>query len=415
MFKKLINDKILTFTLVVYIVLGVGLYNYIPSQMDKIAIEQATKKGEIILDTLAGAKEFYTDHIIKDVLEKSDMEFSYNHKNNDGLPYPAEILTSLNTFAPNSDLKIQLYSEFPFTPKINRKLDKFQVKSLRALINPDAFEKGPGTPTTKDVYSTVEKVDGRDLVKVYKVNYMSSQVCVDCHNTHEDRAWNFEWKLNDPRGVLQIDVPVSPMVSETIRDIKLTLIIIIISIMILTIIIFGWYLLKAEEAAEKRREELNQSFSTSFNELTMENQDLERDLDEMYSEFSKYIIYSKTDLFGVITEASVAFQEISGYTSEELIGKPHNIIRHPDMPSSSFKDMWAVLNLGKVWSGEVKNLKKDGGYYWVKAFVAPIFDKTGCRTGYIAIRHDITAIKDAEAKKELLSKKYGDRRREARD
>ncbi len=415
MFKKLISDKILTITLVVYIVLGIGLYNYIPSQMDKIAIEQATKKGEIILDTLAGAKEFYTNHIIKDVLEYSNMKFSYNHRDNSGLPYPAEILTSLHAFAPNSDLVVQLYSEFPFKPKIDRRLNKFQVKSLRALIRPDAMGKGPGTPTTKDVYSTVEKVDGRNLVKVYKVNYMSSQVCVDCHNTHEDRAWNFEWKLNDPRGVLEIDVPVSPMVSETIKDIRLTLIIIIGLMMIVTIIIFGYYLLKAEDAAEKKKDELNQSFSTAFSELTMENQDLERDLSEMYNDFSKYIIYSKTDLFGVITEASIAFQEMSGYSKEELVGQPHNIIRHPDMPASAFKGMWAVLNLGKVWSGEVKNLKKDGGYYWVKAFIAPIFDKTGCRTGYIAIRHDITAMKDTEAKKELLRKKYGDRRKKARD
>lgn len=108
------------------------------------------------------------------------------------------------------------------------------------------------------------------------------------------------------------------------------------------------------------------------------------------------VITSRTDLGGFITMASKAFCNISGYTQEELLGKPHNIVRHPDMPKSVFKDMWEVIQNNKVWEGEIKNLKKDGGYYWVKATISPDFDERGYKIGYTAIRHDITDKKTVE-------------------
>jgi len=113
----------------------------------------------------------------------------------------------------------------------------------------------------------------------------------------------------------------------------------------------------------------------------------------------KHIIVSTTTTKGVITDASSAFCEISGYSKEELIGRPHNIIRHPDMPKSAFKDMWDTIKQGKVWNGVVKNLKKDGGYYIVDAYIEPIFGRKGKITGYIAIRHNIT---DREHLKEQM-------------
>ena len=111
---------------------------------------------------------------------------------------------------------------------------------------------------------------------------------------------------------------------------------------------------------------------------------------------SKYVIYSKTDLKGVITEVSDAFCKISQYTRDELLGKPHNIIRHKDMPKSAFKDMWKTIKSGKTWNGEVKNRKKDGGYYWVIADISPECDEDGNIFGYVAIRHDITDKKKVE-------------------
>jgi len=82
-------------------------------------------------------------------------------------------------------------------------------------------------------------------------------------------------------------------------------------------------------------------------------------------------IYSRTDPKGRITEANQAFADLSGYSVEEMLGKPHNMIRHPDMPKEAFADLWKSLKAGRPWQGVVKNLRKDGGFYWVFATISP--------------------------------------------
>ncbi len=104
----------------------------------------------------------------------------------------------------------------------------------------------------------------------------------------------------------------------------------------------------------------------------------------------RYIISSVTDTKGKIIEVSDAFCAISGYAREELVGQPHNIVRHPDMPRSAFKELWSNIKQGKNWQGRVKNLKKNGGHYWVYANIEPIFNKKGKIEAYVAIRLDIT-------------------------
>ncbi|MCQ8877805.1 methyl-accepting chemotaxis protein [Pseudoalteromonas shioyasakiensis] len=96
-------------------------------------------------------------------------------------------------------------------------------------------------------------------------------------------------------------------------------------------------------------------------------------------------LVSTTDLRGVIAYANDAFCNIAGYSLEELVGKNHNIVRHPDMPKAAFKEMWEKLKAGHSWRGMVKNRCKDGRYYWVDAFVTPIFEN-GQLVGYQSVR-----------------------------
>ncbi|GEM_PF-453111 len=109
-----------------------------------------------------------------------------------------------------------------------------------------------------------------------------------------------------------------------------------------------------------------------------------------------HVIISSTDLHGIITEVSKAFCEISGYTKEELIGKSHNIVRHPDIPSSIYKEMWDTLKKGISWSGEIKNRRKDGSDYWIETIIEPRYNEEYQMVGYTAIRHDITDKKRVE-------------------
>ena len=92
-------------------------------------------------------------------------------------------------------------------------------------------------------------------------------------------------------------------------------------------------------------------------------------------------ILSQTDAKGVITFVNDDFVEISGFTSEELIGQPHNLLRHPDMPSEAFRDLWQTVKNGRPWAGVVKNRCKNGDYYWVRASVTPKADG-----GYMSVR-----------------------------
>ena len=104
----------------------------------------------------------------------------------------------------------------------------------------------------------------------------------------------------------------------------------------------------------------------------------------------RYIISSTTDTKGRILAVSDAFCSISGYSREELVGKPHSIVRHPDMPKEAFREMWDTIRRGESWQGKIKNRKKDGGYYWVYANIEPLFDRKKQIEGYAAVRLDIT-------------------------
>ena len=122
----------------------------------------------------------------------------------------------------------------------------------------------------------------------------------------------------------------------------------------------------------------------------------EKLLQEYVALINSNIITSSTDTQGDITYVSEKFCEISGYSKEELIGQNHRMIRHPDMPDSLYKEIWETITQHKLWSGEIKNLKKDGGYYWVKASIYASFDFDGNHIGYTAIRQDITDKKTVE-------------------
>lgn len=98
----------------------------------------------------------------------------------------------------------------------------------------------------------------------------------------------------------------------------------------------------------------------------------------------QYLI-SKTDLKGRITYANPAFIEISGFSRDELMGKAHNIVRHPHVPPAAFQDMWDTLHAGKPWTGIVKNRSKNGDFYWVHALVSPIVEGDQI-TGYASVR-----------------------------
>jgi aerotaxis receptor len=100
-------------------------------------------------------------------------------------------------------------------------------------------------------------------------------------------------------------------------------------------------------------------------------------------------LVSTTDLKGRILHANAVFVETSGYALDELLGQPHNILRHPDVPEEAFRDMWATIQAGRPWSGVVKNRRKNGDHYWVVAHVTPLLDG-GRPVAYLSVRSQPT-------------------------
>jgi methyl-accepting chemotaxis protein len=101
------------------------------------------------------------------------------------------------------------------------------------------------------------------------------------------------------------------------------------------------------------------------------------------------VIMSRSDLQGNIVSYNAGFRDASGYTDAELMGKPHNILRHPDMPAAAFADLWQTIADGRTWTGVIKNKRKNGDYYWVFSNTSPIIEH-GSITGYVSVRYPAT-------------------------
>lgn len=110
-------------------------------------------------------------------------------------------------------------------------------------------------------------------------------------------------------------------------------------------------------------------------------------------------LVSQTDEKGKILFANEDFCKVAGYAIEELVGKPHSIVRHPDMPKAAFKDLWETVRAGKIWTGYVKNATKSGGYYWVYSIVYPNIACGNNETGYMSCRRKASVDEIAEVER----------------
>ena len=123
-------------------------------------------------------------------------------------------------------------------------------------------------------------------------------------------------------------------------------------------------------------------------------------LDEFLKALDSVVIISRTDTEGIITYVNEQFEKISGYSREELIGKPHNIVRNPDVADEVFAEMWETITKGNIWKGEFSNRAKDGSLYYVKSSIIPIHDEHNRIIEYMAIREDVTSLVESRKKAE---------------
>ncbi|MDJ1506871.1 PAS domain S-box protein [Xanthocytophaga agilis] len=144
-----------------------------------------------------------------------------------------------------------------------------------------------------------------------------------------------------------------------------------------------------EEVLRQNMEEMAATQEEMQRKL-QENARLKGELDARMHVLNQAALLSESDLYGNITFVNDRFCEVSGWSREEALGKPHNVVRHPENPKSLYKDMWTTIKSGRIFRGTFKNRAKNGTTYWVDATIAPVLDAEGNPIKYIGIRYDIT-------------------------
>ncbi len=129
---------------------------------------------------------------------------------------------------------------------------------------------------------------------------------------------------------------------------------------------------------------------------------------QLLNALQNVMVISTTDLQGNITYANDLFCTLTGFTCDELIGQPHSIVRHPDVPKAVYKDMWDTIKAGRSWTGIVPNLGKGGALYFVATTVQPLFDADGTITAYISIRRVVNDLMSNFDAVEFSKEKFDD-------
>jgi len=146
-------------------------------------------------------------------------------------------------------------------------------------------------------------------------------------------------------------------------------------------------------------EKIFSNFLVTYNTTA---KDIEKALSKSADIVDKQVILSRTDIHGRILKVSSAFCKMNGYKSSELVGQTHSILKHEDTPKEIIQDLWKTIKSGKIWIGEVKNIKKNREFYWVETTIYPNFDNMGQIINFDSISQDITSKKVIESQQNLL-------------
>ena len=365
------------FPIIILVITEIFLVTKISSDLHKKNMyKEAVKNAVNTVHHYQEVRAYYNENIVKKITQSTQLRVDSEHKNSpDTIPLPATLIHDLSERISKkiNGIEVKLYSDYPFPNRLKRELDNFQRSSI------EHFK----ISKEREPLILHQETEGSHLIRVAVADEMNAVSCVNCHNTRSDSPKK-DWKLGDVRGILEVSVPLEAQgnnVNAITRYINLT--ILIASGILLILIYFVIFYFTNVEKSQKRQLEEEQS-----------------KLKQALISFDKNVIASHSDAYGNITYASHALCDISGYTQEELVGKPHSVLRHPDMPKAFFKDLWKTIKAGKVWVGEVKNKKKGGAHYWVRTTITPEYDHDNNIIAYSSIRQDITAHK---AKEEFFS------------
>jgi methyl-accepting chemotaxis protein len=203
-FTKKLSTRLFTPLIVIFTIVLIILASYVPNITKQNAIDTATASAESTVSQFKAIRGYYTKNVIKKVLAGSDLKGHYHHANDPGkIPLPATFIHDISEELSSKDiLTLKLYSPYPFPNRSQRKLDGFGKEAW------DTLKKNPG-----QTFTTLDEINGKQVVRVAMADTMSQPGCVACHNSHPQTPKN-DWKLDEVRGVLEVQVPVDDAIAS---------------------------------------------------------------------------------------------------------------------------------------------------------------------------------------------------------
>ncbi|MBL4682905.1 MAG: methyl-accepting chemotaxis protein [Pseudomonadales bacterium] len=203
LFKTSLFVKLFAPLIVIFVLAAIGLGIYIPSITKDNVIESALVSATSTAQQYKAIRSYYTKNVIKKVLANSTLEPHYDHADDASrIPLPATFIHELGSVLSSKGvIDLELYSPFPFPNRSQRRIDSFGQEAWKVL-----------NQNHNEIFSRTEEIDGKQVLRVAIADTMSAQGCVNCHNNHIDTPKN-DWKLNDLRGVLEVQVPVDAMIA----------------------------------------------------------------------------------------------------------------------------------------------------------------------------------------------------------
>ena len=367
--NKLIDKKLLYLIPVVFIVIITFRITYAYEDTKQKEYHFAKKEAEVLNSYVITHRNYYQKFFI-------NKDISLNEKTIHALPaYSAAPIN--NTFSKINPLniKVRTVSDRARNPK--NMVDSDELKVIN-YFKKNKNDKEYFSDENKDFYQ-------------YGYALRIEQKCLSCHGKRENapefikvRYTNaYNYKLGEVRGIISLKVP-----KENLNKYFFESFIDSIIYDILLFISLAWFIIYLIKKANKMNEVLESKIEYKTKELSDQNSFLNSYVQALDN--SSALTKSNTD--GIITYANDKFLKDTGYTKDEVIGKSHKIIRHPDTPKEVFTDMWETVLSKKTWNGIVKGLRKDRTLFVSKMSIVPVCDNNGEIIEYISPRTDITEL-----------------------
>ncbi len=362
------NNVLLPVSIISLIILA-GLFYYLPKITLENTLQTTTKNSDDLVTHMRIFRSYYTTKVLSKVKAHTNLKINYDHEaKNDTIPLPATSIHDLGKlFTNGTDTEVRMYSNYPFPNRKDRVLDQFEKDSL------SFFEKDSSKPFIK-----MENIDGKEVVRYAVPDFLTSQGCVNCHNTRPDTP-KTDWKLGDVRGAIEIITPIDKALAANHQMQKQILIFISINILFL----IGYYIYVSINQ-KKELQKINEKFEKNIKEQT---QKLSL-TSSVFENATEGITICDTN--SVIVNVNKTFTNITGYTKDEAIGKHISLLKSGKQDKEFYKNMWDSITKNGYWEGEITNKRKNGELFDEMLHISTIKDADGKISHYIAIFSDIS-------------------------